>query len=216
MSELRTLFPSPTYATVTSRRSGPFFSLIVRISARPWHGCVRSESPLITGIDASSARTPRSSRVRWCAARPRRPCGSQRARHRQRSRGDRDRPPAVRDTRSDRPARVMPTSNESRVRRLGFSKICASVRPARSGSRRERAALSADERSSRRRETRRDRDRRSRRSGARAPTTAIRARGARDADAARRDRRAHAPRVQRRGGSCPVSATGHAARSTCR
>src|SRR2546426_11158504 len=49
ISECATLLPSPTYAIATPRRSGPLCSRVVKVSARPWHGWDRSESPLMTG-----------------------------------------------------------------------------------------------------------------------------------------------------------------------
>ena len=49
ISELQTLLASPTHAIFRSRVE-PKCSQIVRISARIWQGCSRSESPLITGI----------------------------------------------------------------------------------------------------------------------------------------------------------------------
>ncbi len=54
--ELLTLFESPTY-TILSPSSLPLCSSIVIISAIIWHGCRKSDRPLITGTVACSANS---------------------------------------------------------------------------------------------------------------------------------------------------------------
>ena len=63
--ELQTLLPSPTHAA-TRPSVRPKRSRMVKMSARSWHGCSRSESPLITGTVAWAAN---SSIVSWRLAR---------------------------------------------------------------------------------------------------------------------------------------------------
>ena len=60
-SEWYTLFPSPTNASGTPRRSGPSTSVAVNRSASAWHGCSRIVSPLITGIEARAASSTTTS-----------------------------------------------------------------------------------------------------------------------------------------------------------
>src|SRR5438128_1598825 len=125
------LLPSPTKATRTLA-SRPRCSRSVKQSESTWQGWCRSERPLMTGTRAPAAR---STTLWWRKVR-----AMTRSTHRSRLRAM---SPA--DSRSPRrmspgakwmaapPSCTMPTSKVTRVRRLGFSKIMASVRPASSG-----------------------------------------------------------------------------------
>ena len=57
--ELDTLFPSPTKQIFLPSQS-PRCSLIVSTSARAWHGCSKSVSPLITGTSECLASSTTS------------------------------------------------------------------------------------------------------------------------------------------------------------
>ena len=149
MSEWATLLPSPTYATTTPRRSAPrpLRSRMVKMSASPWHGCDRSESPLMTGTPLNFANSSMVS----CAFTRRTTASAIRLTTRATSATLSRRPSPT--SAGDRytlwpPSCAVPTSKESRVRRLGFSKTSATVRPRRS-ERCDRSAFSRAVRSRR-------------------------------------------------------------------
>src|SRR2546425_5071618 len=125
------LLPSPMKAT---RRpaSRPRRSRSVKQSERTWQGWCRSERPLMTGTRAPAAR---STTLWWRNVRAM-TRSTHRSRFRAMSRADSRAPrrmsPGARWMAAP-PSCTMPTSKVTRVRRLGFSKIMASVRPASSG-----------------------------------------------------------------------------------
>src|SRR3989442_2175042 len=125
------LLPSPTKATRTLA-SRPRCSRSVKQSESTWQGWCRSERPLMTGTRAPEAR---STTLGWRKVRAmmRSP---QRSRLRAMSPADSRSPsrmsPGAKWMAAP-PSCTMPTSKVTRVRRLGFSKIMASVRPASSG-----------------------------------------------------------------------------------
>ena len=128
MSEWQQLLPSPTYAARMPAGS-PKRSRIVMMSARPWHGWCAWVSALITGTSACSAS---SITLPWSTVRmtmastnrdntfavssivsPRPSCMSRPA-----------------STTGWPPSRAMPTSNDTRVRVDGCSKMRATLLPA--------------------------------------------------------------------------------------
>src|SRR5262245_43500258 len=134
MTEWQTLLPSPIHASRIARKSTPR-SHSVKKSARAWHGCSKSESPLMTGTLA------------WRASPVIVACEFTRAMmpstHRERLRAtsgtdSRVPSPISRPTRwtARPPSWMMPTSKVTRVRSEAFSKISAKVLPASSDSRR--------------------------------------------------------------------------------
>src|SRR5262245_43089876 len=134
MTEWQTLLPSPIHASRIARKSTPR-SHSVKKSARAWHGCSKSDSPLMTGTLA------------WRASPVIVACEFTRAMmpstHRERLRAtsgtdSRVPSPISRPTRwtARPPSWMMPTSKVTRVRSEALSKISAKVLPASGDSRR--------------------------------------------------------------------------------